>query len=59
MEAASIAQVCYLNNIPLGIIKSISDNADKTSHIDFPEFIKTASKNTAILLEKFIELYQG
>ena len=59
MEAASIAQVCYLNNIPLGIIKSISDNADKTSYIDFPEFIKTASKNTAILLEKFIELYQG
>ncbi|MDO4504344.1 MAG: 5'-methylthioadenosine/adenosylhomocysteine nucleosidase [Clostridia bacterium] len=58
MEAASIAQVCYLNNIPLGIIKSISDNADKTSHIDFPEFIKTASNNTAVLLKKFIELYR-
>lgn len=58
MEAASIAQVCYINNVPFGIIKSISDNADKSSYVDFPEFIKTASNNTAVLLKKFIELYR-
>ena len=59
MEAASIAQVCYINHVPLGIIKSISDNADKSSYVDFLEFIKTASNNTAVLLKKFIEMYQG
>ena len=58
MEAGSIAQVCYINNIKFGIIKSISDLADNNSHVDFHKFIKDSSKSAGILLHKFIKSYQ-
>ncbi len=35
MEGASIAHVCYLNNIPVVVIRSISDNANNGAHMDF------------------------
>lgn len=38
MEGASIAHVCYLNNIPFVVIRSISDNANNGAHMDFEKF---------------------
>lgn len=58
MEAGSIAQVCHINNIEFGIIKSISDLANQNSHIDFHTFIKEASQKAGLLLLKFIKSYQ-
>ncbi len=58
MEAGSIAQVCHINNVDFGIIKSISDLADKNSHIDFHSFIKESSKSAALLLSEFIKSYR-
>lgn len=58
MEAGSIAQVCHINNIDFGIIKSISDLADTNSHIDFHSFIKESSKSAALLLSDFIKSYR-
>jgi len=55
MEAGSIAQVCYLNNIEFAILRAISDCANKKSSIDFYSFIKSSSKNAASLLYKFIK----
>ncbi len=40
MEGAAVAQVCYENEIPFTIIRTISDAAGKGSHIDFAAFIK-------------------
>lgn len=59
MEAGSIAQTCFVNKIDFGIIRAISDNADDDSHIDFYSFIKSSSKNNAILLYEFIKSIQG
>jgi len=55
MEAGSIAQVCYLNNIEFAILRAISDCANKKSSTDFYSFIKSSSKNAASLLYKFIK----
>jgi adenosylhomocysteine nucleosidase len=47
MEGAAVAQVCYEYEIPFSIIRTISDVADETAHIDFPSFIKKISSKYA------------
>lgn len=55
MEGAAIAQICYLDNIPFVVIRSISDSPNGNNAIVFDEFVKLASRRCAILLEKFFE----
>lgn len=47
MEGAAIGHVCYLNNIPFVVIRSISDKADGSAHMDFSKFIYIASENSS------------
>jgi len=54
MEGAAVAQVCYEYEIPFSIIRTISDTADDTAHIDFPSFIKRISSKYAIEIIKNI-----
>ncbi len=56
MESASIAQVCYLNQIPFICIRSISDNANTGAHMDFAEFTPIAVANASTLLQNMIPL---
>jgi len=51
MEAGSIGQTCFLNNINFCIIRSISDGADSQAEINFKEFIVKASRNAAEVLK--------
>lgn len=54
MEGAAIAQVCYLDNIPFIVIRSISDSPNGNNAMVFDEFLKLASKRCAnILVELF------
>lgn len=55
MEGASIGQVCYLNGVAFGIIRAISDNADSTAHMDFPQFVKMAAEQSVRLLCALVE----
>lgn len=55
MEGGSIAQVCYLNNIPFVIIRSISDNASNGAHIDYEKFIPIGVENSTNILKSMIE----
>lgn len=50
MEGAAIAQVCYLNNVPFIVLRSISDIPNEKNHIDFNEYLKLASKNCAKII---------
>jgi adenosylhomocysteine nucleosidase len=54
MEGAAVAQVCYEYEIPFSIIRTISDVADETAHIDFPSFIKKISSKYAAEIIKNI-----
>ncbi len=48
MEGAAVAQVCFEYQIPFSIIRTISDNANNNSHIDFPKFAKIIASNYAL-----------
>ena len=58
MESAAVAQVCQLNKVPCVIIRSISDKANHSAHIDFAEFAKTASKNSFKIVKEIISKYR-
>lgn len=55
MESAAMSQVCYVNNVPFGVIRAISDGADDGAHMDYPTFAAMAAKNGIALSDKFIE----
>jgi adenosylhomocysteine nucleosidase len=50
MEGASVAQVCHMNAIPHVIIRSMSDKADGSAHVNFEEFtVEAANRSFAIV----------
>ena len=55
MEGASIAHVCYLNNIPFVVIRSISDNANNGAHMDYEKFTPIAVRNSTTILKGMID----
>ena len=58
MEGASIAHVCYLNNIPFVVIRSISDNANNGAHMDFEKFTPIGVKNSTFILKTMLNKLQ-
>lgn len=40
MESAAIAQVCRAAQLPLGVMRVISDSADGSAHLDFAHFVE-------------------
>lgn len=54
MECAAIAQVCYLDNIPFMVIRSISDTPNGENATTFDENLKLASKRCANILKEFL-----
>lgn len=41
MEGAAVAQVCFEHKIPFAVLRTISDAADDSAHIDFQEFVRS------------------
>jgi adenosylhomocysteine nucleosidase len=39
MEGAALAQVCHDFGVPFAVVRTISDRADDTAHIDFQRFV--------------------
>jgi adenosylhomocysteine nucleosidase len=51
MEGAAIAQVCHDYRIPFAAVRTISDSADDTAHVDFTRFIREiASRYSAAIV---------
>ena len=40
MEGAAVAQVCHDYGIPFAALRTISDRADESAHMDFPVFVR-------------------
>ena len=55
MEGASIAHVCYLNNTPCVVIRSISDNANNGARMDYEKFVPIAVRNSTIILKSMLQ----
>ncbi len=56
MEGASIGQVCYLNNLPFVVIRSISDNAINGAHMDYEKFAGMAIENSVAILKDMLQV---
>ena len=44
MEGAAIAQVCHDYTVPFSVVRTISDAANDSAHIDFPRFIEEVAQ---------------
>ena len=55
MESGAIAQVAYLNKIPFGAIRSVSDTPNGNNASTFDENLKLASKRAAKLLKEYLK----
>lgn len=56
METASIAHVCYLNNVDFLAIRVISDNINKDhSEMDYEKFKKSMAESIAKILANIVE----
>ena len=54
MEGAAVAQVCFMNNIAFVIIRSMSDKADGSAHMNYAEFTRASSQRSHAILEHMI-----
>ena len=57
MEGGSIGHVCYVNNVPFGALRAISDGANDGAKLDFPTFAALAAENSAKVIEIFIDTF--
>lgn len=55
MEGAAVAQVCHDYAIPYAAVRTISDRADDTAHVDFPKFVtEVASRYALAIIDEFV-----
>jgi adenosylhomocysteine nucleosidase len=55
MEGAAIAQVCYDYAVPFGAVRTISDRADDSAHIEFGAFVRdVASRYSSALVSTLL-----
>ncbi|MBG9981815.1 5'-methylthioadenosine/adenosylhomocysteine nucleosidase [Aerococcaceae bacterium DSM 111020] len=60
MESAAIAQTAYVMETPFVIIRVISDTADQSAALTFDEFVLTAGRHSAQMVQELIfELSKG
>ncbi len=56
MEGAGIAQAAYLNKVSYVIIRAISDKADNSAVMDYPEFERQAITHSVRLMKELVTL---
>ncbi|MEY4750897.1 MAG: hypothetical protein RIQ60_3111 [Pseudomonadota bacterium] len=55
MEGAALAQVCHDLGLPFAVLRSISDRADDSAHIDFLKFVQVvASRASATVVHHWL-----
>ena len=55
MEGAAIAQICWQQNVPCLVIRSISDSADSNAADDYKRFREIAGNNSAKLVSSLVK----
>lgn len=55
MEGAAVAQVCWHQQVPCLVLRSISDKADASAALDFVSFAGVAAENSAKLVVAIVE----
>ena len=56
MEGGSIGQVCYLNKVPFGIVRAISDSmSEEDDAVEYTVFSRSAAKKSIDIIVEFIK----
>lgn len=56
MEGAAFAQVCHDYQVPLAVVRTISDRADDAAHVDFARFLReVASRYSGAIVEALLK----
>ena len=55
MEGAAVAVVCYRNDVPFAILRSISDDFDDNEFMDFMQFREVAAERSIQAIGEFIK----
>jgi adenosylhomocysteine nucleosidase len=55
MEGAAVAQVCFMHGIPFVVVRSMSDKADGSAHVNFEEFTVKASNHSYQIVEYMLQ----
>ncbi|MDN5331603.1 MAG: adenosylhomocysteine nucleosidase [Tepidanaerobacteraceae bacterium] len=50
MEGGAIGQVCYVNDVPFVVIRSVSDKADDKAVVVYEEFAEEAARNSSKII---------
>ena len=56
MEGGAVAQACYMHGVPCGVLRSISDQADGHSEMDYPTFTRLAASHSQQVVERLLTL---
>lgn len=57
MEGAAVAQVCHDYGVPFAAVRTISDRADDSAHVDFSAFVtQVASPYALAMVSQFVKL---
>ncbi len=54
MEGGAVAQACYMHGVPCGVLRSISDQADGHSDMDYPTFVTLAAAHSQQVVERLL-----
>lgn len=54
MEGASIAQACHLNGLPFVVVRAISDKADGSAEMAYPEFEAKSAQRCARIVQHML-----
>ena len=54
MEGGAVAHACYVHGVPCGVLRSISDQADGHSEMDYPTFTRLAAAHSQQVVEKLL-----
>jgi adenosylhomocysteine nucleosidase len=55
MEGAAVAQVCHDLGVPFAVVRTISDRADDSAHVDFTRFVaEIASRYTLAIVRRYL-----
>lgn len=57
MECAAVAQVCHDYGVPFAAVRTISDRADDSAHVDFEAFVEqVASRYAQAIIADFLKM---
>ncbi len=54
MEGGAVAHACYMHGVPCGVLRSVSDQADGHSDMDYPTFLKMAADHSVKVVEALL-----